>query len=226
MTQYDIHMLAESLGMDEPEKQEFLTEDWGYVLSANTGVISEASGKSSDSDTMYLEGILVQADVVNGNKRLYPKRILENAINKYIKEQVETHQALGELNHPGRPIPNPREAAIIVEKLWWEGNNVFGKLRVLNTDAGKAVKALVEGGWIPCASSRGLGRVEMNSRGINEVQDGFRLTVVTDIVWGQSAPDAKLVPVFESNNTESVKKTDHTVKSIEQLTRNLKKLYK
>ncbi|UYD60181.1 prohead core protein protease [Aeromonas phage avDM12-TAAL] len=188
-----------------------LTEDWGQpgrVGDANVVVESiESDGK------LYIEGIFMQSEVVNGNKRMYPKKVLQEAVAKYIKEQVDTKQALGELNHPARANVDPLHAAIIIEKLEMRGNDVWGRARVIEGDyaEGDKTAALIRAGWIPGVSSRGLGTVKANRYGINEVQEGFRLTVGVDVVWGPSAPNAYVKPVVESlsANIEEKKKVNN-----------------
>ena len=155
---------------------------------------------------LYIEGVFLQAEVVNRNKRMYPKKILEKAVGDYIAEQVNTKQALGELNHPARANVDPNLAAIIIEKMWWEGNNVMGRARIIEGDNGPGDKlaANIRAGWIPGVSSRGLGRVTDTGRGYNMVQEGFKLTVGVDAVWGPSAPDAyvKSIEINESTKYE------------------------
>lgn len=169
--------------------EELLIENWGNPYHESDEVYKPLVESTISEKGTYISGIFMQAEVVNRNGRKYPKRVLEKAVDKYIKEQVKTNQALGELNHPSRPNVDPAEAAIRITELWWENNNVMGKAIVLNTDKGKQIKALIEGGWVPGVSSRGLGSVKAIN-GINEVQDGFRLTVGVDVVWGPSAPSA------------------------------------
>lgn len=180
--------------IDEPQ---LLIEHWGQPTSVTTikpGIISE--GASHLPPGLYIEGIFLQADVVNRNRRMYPKPILEKAVNKYIKEQVNSKQALGELNHPPRPNVDPMHAAIIIEEMWWEGNNVHGRARIIEGDNGPGDKlaANIRAGWVPGVSSRGLGRVKDSGKGYNIVQEGFALTVGVDVVWGPSAPDAWVAP--------------------------------
>lgn len=192
--------------MSEPQ---LLVEHWGQpydVTEIKQDQLDESS--SAKRPGLYIEGIFLQADVVNRNKRVYPKRILESAIERYMKEQVLTSQALGELNHPPRPTVDPMQAAIIIEDMWWKGNNVHGRARVIEGDngAGDKLAALIRAGWKPGVSSRGLGSVKASGTGHNIVQEGFRLTVGVDVVWGPSAPDAW---VTSTEITESV--DDNTI---------------
>lgn len=178
--------------MNEPM---LLREHWGQP-SKVTDNLTEAKG-TTNKPGLYIEGIFMQADVVNRNKRLYKKSVLEKAVDKYIKEQVIPKQALGELNHPNRAMVDPNEAAIIIEELWWEGSDVWGRARVIENDNGPGDKlaANIRAGWIPGVSSRGLGTVTENANGYSEVNPGFVITVGVDVVWGPSAPKAYVQPI-------------------------------
>lgn len=184
-------------------KEQLLIEQWGLPSNSLTestdNITTLVEAKQDEKGGLCIEGIFLQAEVVNRNGRLYPKSVLEKSVSKYIKEQVESRQALGELNHPSRPYVDPMQAAIIIEKMWWEGNNVMGRARIIEGDnaQGDKTAALIRAGWIPGVSSRGLGVLKEKS-GYNEVQDGFKLTVGVDVVWGPSAPNAYVKPVMES----------------------------
>lgn len=196
--------------MDEPQ---LLIEHWGQPSAVtDVSALQLDEGKSNLKPGLYIEGIFLQAEVVNRNRRLYPKKILERAVDTYIKEQVETQQALGELNHPPRANVDPMQAAIIIEDMWWEGNNVYGRARVIEGDNGPGDKlaANIRAGWKPGVSSRGLGSVKDSGRNYSVVQEGYRLTVGVDVVWGPSAPDAwvKAKQVNESTGPETSKEVD------------------
>lgn len=200
--------------------EELLIECWGLpgeVSASGTPLIESKSDESTGA--LYIEGVFMQANVVNRNGRKYPKSVLETAVNKYIHEQVNTHQALGETNHPPRPTPDPSQASIIIESLWWEGDNVMGRARVIEGDYGPGDKlaANIRAGWVPGVSSRGLGSVK---NGI--VQEGFRLTVGVDAVWGPSAPDAYVKPIRESViNNVVTKVTESADEAFRKLASNL-----
>ncbi|ARW57600.1 prohead assembly (scaffolding) protein [Kosakonia phage Kc304] len=193
--------------MNEPQ---LLIENWGQpgeVIDGKPMLESFESNEDSGlKPGLYIEGVFMQAEVVNRNKRLYPKRILEKAVSNYIKEQVQTKQALGELNHPPRANVDPMQAAIIIEDMWWKGNDVYGRARIIEGDHGPGDKlaANIRAGWIPGVSSRGLGALKPSGKGYNIVQEGFRLTVGVDAVWGPSAPDAWVTP---KQISESVQET-------------------
>ena len=153
----------------------------------------EASGKK----TWFIEGVFMQADVVNRNKRVYPMTIMDAQVDKYIKEYVNERRALGELNHPSSPIVDPDRASHLIESITKDGKNFIGKARILGTTVGNNVRALLEGGVKLGVSTRGIGSVKKNTQGINEVQEDFRLATV-DIVFHPSAPDAFVQGLMEN----------------------------
>ncbi|QIG57540.1 prohead core scaffolding protein and protease [Escherichia phage F2] len=211
-------------------KPELLIETWGQPGEIIDGVPMLESHDGKDSGLkpgLYIEGIFLQAEVVNRNKRLYPKRVLEKAVSDYIKEQVETKQALGELNHPPRANVDPMQAAIIIEDMWWKGNDVYGRARIIEGDHGPGDKlaANIRAGWIPGVSSRGLGSLTDTNKGYRIVNEGFKLTVGVDAVWGPSAPDAWVTPKQISESENSVEITKNSAdEAFKALTESLKAL--
>lgn len=220
-------------------KQELLIEDWDFPndqLTESTGFDGKLfESRVGNDNQMYIEGIFMQAERLNGNKRKYPKSVLEKAVNRYMREQVEQNQALGELNHPNRPFVDPDKAAIRITDLWWEGNNVMGKAIVLDTEKGKNLKGLLKGGWKAGVSTRGLGSVK-KINGVQVVQEGYRLTVGVDVVWGPSAQDAFVRTIQEhqyddhdknsiiNNSVDDSNIVENHQVIFEKIQRNLKKL--
>lgn len=162
-------------------------------------VLNEASMQGEKK--VYLHGIFLQSEVKNRNGRVYPKSVMEAAVDKYINEYVSQRMAIGELSHPEYPMPKPEEAAILIESLEWQGDNVIGKALVLNTPKGQIVKGLLEGGYRMGVSSRGLGNL-VEKRGVPTVTD-FLLNAI-DAVHGPSAPDAYVNAINESLEWECV----------------------
>jgi len=136
---------------------------------------------------LILTGIMQKADQENGNGRVYSKKVLSREIENYSKI-IDDRRALGELDHPEDSVVNLKNASHIVTKVWWEGNNVMGKVRVLDTPSGKILKSLVESGVKLGISSRGLGSTRKES-GKTIVEDDFQL-ICFDFVQEPSTPGA------------------------------------
>ena len=128
---------------------------------------------------MILSGKLQEADVQNGNGRVYPLPILSREIGKYNKI-VADNRALGELDHPDSSIVNLANVSHMVTKIWMDGPAVMGKIKVLTTPAGQILKSLIEANVKIGISSRGLGSVR-GGGGKTYVEDDFQL-IAFDIV--------------------------------------------
>ena len=156
--------------------------------------------KNESGTQLFIEGIFAQAEVLNGNKRIYPKAILEKAVNEYIDKFIKNGKSIGEFNHPDYPTPKWDNAAIMIKELKMEGNNVYGKALVLDTEKGKHLQALIRGGYNVGVSTRGLGNTKLSEEGNTEVT-AYQMTAV-DVVDNPSAPDAHVNPIYESVNWE------------------------
>ena len=159
-------------------KLEFLTER------------TEKGGKNH-----FIEGVFMTSEAKNRNGRIYPKPVMERAVDRYVTEQVKTGRAVGELNHPEGPNINLDKVSHIIEKLDWSNNDVVGKARILETPMGNIVKGLLDGGVRLGVSTRGMGSLEERN-GTMFVKDDFILSTV-DIVQDPSAPTAFVNGIME-----------------------------
>ena len=159
---------------------------------SNLEVIEE---KVNGKKTLIIEGVFMQADAKNRNGRVYEKSILESAVAKYVKDQVSTGRAVGELNHPEGPSINLDKVSHKITELRFEGSNVVGKASILNTPMGNIVTGLLEGGVKLGVSSRGMGSL-VNKNGAMYVKDDFMLSTI-DIVQDPSAPEAFVNGIME-----------------------------
>jgi hypothetical protein len=143
----------------------------------------------------YIQGIFMQAETGNRNKRIYPKHILFREVDRYVTECINTNRSLGEMNHPDGPQINLERVSHKIIELRKEGTNIFGKAKILNTPYGQIVKNFIDEGVSLGVSSRGLG--SLKSKGdLQEVQNDFWLSTV-DIVADPSAPEAFVNGIME-----------------------------
>ena len=134
--------------------------------------------------SMYLNGVMMQAELKNGNGRVYPLSEITKAVDIAQKRILEGHFIMGELNHPDTLSINLANVSHAITEVRMDGNNAIGKMKLLNTPSGNIAKGLIEGGIRLGVSSRGTGNV--NEGG--DVSDFSFVTV--DIVSQPSAPDA------------------------------------
>ena len=150
-------------------------------------MLTEAEKRYVKNGGMILTGKLQEAEVQNGNGRVYPKKILEREMKNYAM-LIKDSRALGELDHPDDSVINLKNASHMVTDAWWDGNNVMGKVKVLNTPSGKILQQLVNDGVKLGISSRALGSVN-ESEGQTIVQEDLQL-ICFDFVSEPSTPNA------------------------------------
>jgi hypothetical protein len=166
------------------------------ITEMNQDVKFLTEKKEDGTKSVYIEGIFMQAEKPNRNGRIYGRGIMEREVQKY-QELINEKRSLGELGHPPNPSINLNQVSHMITGLKFEGNDIYGKAKILDTPMGKIAKNFIEEGVRLGVSSRGLGSVKLNKEGVNEVQDDFHLATV-DIVADPSAPDAFVQGIMES----------------------------
>src|SRR6056300_423093 len=162
-----------------------------YVDQSLEVITEEKNGKKNYA----IEGVFMYAEQKNRNGRIYPRNVMESAVDKYRNEQVVPGRAVGELNHPEGPTVNLDKVSHKIESLNWQGNDVVGKATILATPMGEVVKGLLDGGVKLGVSTRGMGSLQRSNDAM-VVKDDFILNAV-DIVQDPSAPSAFVNGVME-----------------------------
>jgi hypothetical protein len=141
-----------------------------------------------------VEGVMQRAGAKNQNGRIYEKELLEREVKKYMEEFVKNGNAFGELDHPESAVVSLKNASHVVKDLHWDGDDLMGKVELLNTPAGNIVKEIIKAGHTIGISSRGTGSVQQTNEGYLEVQPDFEL-VCWDFVSNPSTHGAFMNPV-------------------------------
>ena len=152
-----------------------------------------------------VEGVMQRAGAQNQNGRVYEKKILMREVKKYMDEFVKNGNAFGELDHPESPVVSLKNASHIVKDLYWNGNDLMGKVELLNTPAGNIVKEIIKAGHTIGISSRGTGSVQQTNEGYLEVQPDFEL-VCWDFVSNPSTHGAFMNPVSLNESKQIIDK--------------------
>jgi hypothetical protein len=156
---------------------------------ANLVLETEGTGERKD---LFLKGIFIQAAVENQNKRIYPVEEISKAVDSINEQIAKGHSVLGEVDHPADLKINLDRVSHVITKMWMDGPNGFGKMRIIPTPMGNIVKTMLDCGVKLGVSSRGSGEVD---DGTGKVRN-FEIVTV-DIVAQPSAPNAYPKPVFE-----------------------------
>lgn len=162
-------------------------------------ILRESHAKNNGR--LIVTNMLIQrADTPNKNRRVYSKRILERETGKLIEnvKKIGNRGIIGELDHPDSNIVNLKNACLGVLDYRWNGVDQIGDVEILGTPSGRILREIIEAGYIPGISSRGLGSVkqlyEADDPDLVEVEDDFEL-VCWDAVSDPSTHDAYFKPV-------------------------------
>jgi hypothetical protein len=143
-----------------------------------------------------MNGIFIQGGVRNLNERVYPVQEIRRAVDNVNEILMKGESVLGEADHPEELNINLDRVSHMITKMWMDGPNGFGKLKILPTPMGNIVTTLLESGVKLGVSSRGSGNVTDDG----EVSD-FQIVTV-DIVARPSAPNAYPKAVYEAKNSK------------------------
>ncbi|MDB4257042.1 hypothetical protein N9827_00115 [bacterium] len=164
--------------------QEHLTFD-------QANIVLEGANEGKD---LYLKGIMIQGGVRNANQRVYPVNEIGRAVKTLNDQITGGYSVLGEVDHPEGLNINIDRVSHMITECWMDGDNGYGKLKILPTPMGNLVKTMLESGVKLGVSSRGSGNVAED--GSNTVSDFEIITV--DVVAQPSAPGAYPTPIYET----------------------------
>ena len=155
------------------------------------GIVLENANEGKD---LYLKGIMIQGGVRNANQRVYPVNEIGRAVKTLNDQITGGYSVLGEVDHPEGLNINIDRVSHMITETWMEGDNGYGKLKILPTPMGNLVKTMLEAGVKLGVSSRGSGNVSEDGSG--NVSDFEIITV--DVVAQPSAPGAYPTPIYET----------------------------
>ena len=168
------------------------------------GMLTESKVKPG---VFEVTGIMQRAGAKNQNGRIYKREILEEEVRNYVENFVKIGNAYGELDHPESAIVSLKNASHVVKDLWWDGDDLMGRVELLNTPSGNIVKEILKGGHTIGISSRGTGSVTQTNEGTLMVQPDFEL-VCWDFVSNPSTQGAFMNPISLNEGKQSVGKYD------------------
>ena len=160
-------------------------------LSFGQAEIVLERAEDDNGKSLYMNGICIQGDIVNQNRRKYSSIEIRRAVES-LNEQINGgYSVYGEVDHPDDLKINLDRVSHVITKMWMDGPNGYGKLKILPTPMGQLVQTMLDSGCKLGVSSRGSGEVDASGN----VQ-GFEIVTV-DIVAQPSAPGAYPTAVYE-----------------------------
>ncbi len=154
--------------------------------------------------TPHIEGIFIQANKPNRNGRVYPKQLMIPCVEAYIRdrfpnEKTSKYRTYGELGHPEGVEINLHRVSHIITDLHWEGDNVIGKAKLVDTEYGRIAQSLLNAGGQLGVSSRGVGSLDESPMMKGQPKQVTEYELITvDIVADPSAPDGFVQGILES----------------------------
>ena len=135
--------------------------------------------KQGTDDKYVLEGVFGELDKKNRNNRIYTAEEYVPQIES-LQDKIKASKLLGELDHPSNFDISLKNVSHIIEEITYDedAKQIKGRIRLLDTDAGRQAKALVDAGVPLQISSRAAGAVESN--GTVKIKQLFTYDLVAD----------------------------------------------
>ena len=174
-----------------------------FIVDRTKQPVSES--RPNEIGYTRIPGRFSVCDCVNGNNRRYGKQVWEKNLKtgSTLQESIARNAAFGLLEHPKdgivtlqSPISHQVTKAEMRESVDSTGRKVyevFGEIAIYDTDEGRKLKAIIEGGYNPLVSSRGYGSLERATDGVDEVKDDY-VCEGWDVVIKPSFETAELTP--------------------------------
>jgi hypothetical protein len=177
-----------------------------FVVDRSKPFVTES--RPSGSAFTKIPGRFSVCDCINGNNRRYSKRVWEKNLSdgSPLMDSIAKSAAFGLLEHPKdgtisllSPISHQVTSAKLIESKGDDGKPVYevvGEISIYDTEEGRKLKALIEGGYNPLVSSRGYGSLVKAPDGVDEVQEDY-VCESWDVVIKPSFSTAELKPMRE-----------------------------
>lgn len=149
----------------------------GYLIRECSQDLELCESSNNGEKATYVTGIFSSFGRKNNNGRVYEEKIMKREVDKVL-EKISGKCLWGELGHPPNPEINPDKIALRVESLEWNGQDLYGKAKIIDTPMGNIARTLVREGRIGI-SSRGLGTVSEDGT-VNENYNLITWDLVTD----------------------------------------------
>ncbi len=170
----------------------------------NLEVLTEAAAEEGKEPEYYIEGVFLQSEIKNRNGRIYPREVMEKAVEVYKREYVDKMRAYGELNHPTNLSINLDRISHLITDIYPDANDNRlwrAKAKLLDTPCGRIAKTILKEGGHLGVSSRAGGSV-VRKNGADVVQSDFRLVTAGDLVFLSSAQTAENVSLLVESAQE------------------------
>lgn len=146
---------------------------------------------------LIVQGKMQAKNKPNANKRVYGESLVRE-VDKYIRGPIAESRALGELDHPESQVVNLKNASHNILGLWWDGDDLYGKIEILPTPSGNILRTLFENKVKVGISSRAMGTVSALDEDLVKVEDDLEL-ICWDFVSTPSTYGSFMEPILKES---------------------------
>lgn len=152
--------------------------------------------ESGENGKVIVRGEFAKANSATENRRIYPEQLWEREIRR-LSSAMKDRQVYGELDHPSDGRTQLKRASHLLTNLELKDGLIIGEAEIMETSAGRELRAIINAGGKVGISSRGYGSVRTNEHGQDIVQNDYRLGTF-DFVADPADQDAFPDVFFES----------------------------
>lgn len=178
-------------GKEDVMKDNELCE--GKRIALNELRYSKFEVVSDDGGPAKITGVISIVDAINQNGRVYPKAVMESAIEK-ISENLNRHPGL--VDHP-EGMASIEDIGIRWTNIYLDGDKVMGEGDIVPTRKGQDLENVIRAGIEVGVSTRGYGSAKRGKWGEEDcviVQPDFELESA-DAVVDPSVMDARITQI-------------------------------
>lgn len=171
---------------------EHLNYNQAHIIVESDNEVDPLSGRKN----LFMKGLMMMSESRNQNGRIYTRDEMVMAVNDANERLHRGESIFTELDHPETLTINLNSICGCIKELWMQGNDAYGKIKILPTPNGNIVRAILESGEKLGVSSRGSGNVDDSG-----MVSGFELVTI-DVVANPSAKLAIPQMVYENKRAK------------------------
>ena len=166
------------------DRRNFLAEV--VTLTGGFAFGSKAFAATPEQGVFKFRSVVCVADVVNSNKRVYPRAVLEQQVEK-LKTACQSRALIGELGMSGDTIVHFTNASHIVTDLQLEGNDLVTEIELINTPAGNLLRSMMKNPNDIAFRTSGVGNGRVDENGILHIDESYRLISINAVPASDAA---------------------------------------
>lgn len=123
---------------------------------------------------LRLMAVIQEADIINKNRRIYPRKVLEQQIER-LQDDIRNRSWMGELGVPIEAMIHFSKASHLVIDLFMSDNKMMAEIEVLDTPSGQQLRTLLSAGVPIGFRMSGVGGGILDDYGRFVVDESYKL---------------------------------------------------